>query len=680
MANNPLLQKINIIAGVSDKIEAKINKIGIYSVLDLLLYQPINILVRKQHENIKTLQPKDHAIIALSVVRYAKTKSTTRVLCVDSNGDYINLIYFKMYPNYLERYLPIGQNIIISGVVDLFDNLLCFNHPKVLKSLNEIKLIEPIYRAKEDITSYKFSNFILQALNFIQNINLVEWLDEEFLKQNNLPSFTKALYCLHNPTSQEDLEPLNPNIIRLAIDEMLAYHITLLQAKIEQKNTAIIIKSDNSLIKPLLKNLPFELTGDQINAVKTIKEMFLKPKQNTFLLQGDVGSGKTIVCFIASLFALESEMQVAFVAPTDILANQHYNNFLNYAKGIDINIKLLVGKTKKSEKLKIYDDLNSGKINIIVATHAVFEDVVQFNNLGLVVIDEQHRFGVNQRLKLINKGQNPNIILTTATPIPRTLALSYYGDIDTIEIKEKPKNRKDIITKTISSARVEELIEYVKKAIEENQKVFWVCPLVEESEKLDLMAANERYEKLQNELANNKVFLVHGKLKKEKDEIINNFKNLTTGAVLVATTVIEVGIDIPTCNIMIIEEAQRFGLAQLHQLRGRVGRGSEQGYCFLLYNSNTTQNAKKRLNVIKNSNDGFYIAQQDLELRGYGDVLGVNQSGFEYFQITNLAYHGKYLEPTIKYAKMLLENKNNKNKVEALLELLGKNSNYFKIG
>ena len=681
-----LIQPINILNNISSATLEKLNKYGIKIVIDLLFYLPINVVFRNKCSCISELKIKENCIIQLTPISYNKKQKSTIVICLDNNNNQIKIIFFNLYKNYIDKYLPLNKKLFIIGIPELYKGEIIIPHPdKILHNINidHISSIEPIYKAHQDISSYKFKTYIADALKILKDIELTEWLEDSIIKKYKLPSFYDALYSIHNPININSIHPNNPSMLRLAIDEILCYHLILLKARSNEKsNNGISIVSNNSLIKPLIKKLPFKLTQDQINAIKEIKLDLSLPTQTTILLQGDVGSGKTIVCFIASLFALENNYQVAFMAPTEILAQQHFYTLSQYSTILNIEIALLRGKETTKNKKNILEKLKNNKIQILVGTHSLFQDSVNFYNLGLVIIDEQHRFGVNQRIKLLSKGHNPNLILTTATPIPRTLALAYYGDIKSLEIKEKPKNRKEIITKVLHQNKINDILDRFDLSLKNGEKIFWVCPLVEESKKLDLTSATLRFESLIERFKNHKIYLVHGKIKADaKDKMITEFKNLNEGAILVATTVIEVGIDIPSCNIMIIENAERFGLAQLHQLRGRVGRGDKQGICLLVYGNNTSITSKNRLSVLQKSNDGFYIAEQDLKIRGYGDILGTTQSGYDYFKIANLEFHNEQLLDIIKYAKFVFYNYNNNpnyiNKINSLLKIFNKYQEFY---
>jgi ATP-dependent DNA helicase RecG len=657
-----LTASINTLNNIAGKTSEKLNKLGIYRVIDLLFYFPINIIQRTHCENIKDLKQGQNCIIKLKILDHKKLKSTLNVLAQDSIGEVITINFFSTFSKYLNSYLPINEEVVILGVPQVYNGKLIINHPeKVLKPYN-IKLVstkDVVYKQYQDLTSLKIKGYITQALKILEGCTIPEWLDEHFIKQNNFKSFKESIKAIHSPQILEDISKEGNNILRLSIDEMLSYHLALLYVRKEITNhKSIEFKPDNSLNKIFLKSLPFQLTQDQISALKEIKEIFSNQKQNTLLLQGDVGSGKTVVCFISSIFTIESGYQVAFMAPTEVLATQHYNFFLPYAEKLGLNIALLKGKETKKNKSIILENLESGKTNILIGTHAIFQDSIKFANLGLAIVDEQHKFGVNQRLQLTAKGEAPNLILTTATPIPRTLALAQYGDIKSLAIKNKPQNRKEIITKSLAKNKIADLIPSLQDLLNKKEKIFWVCPLIEESEKMELTSSLERFEWLKKHINHPNIYIIHGKMKaEEKNNILLEFKNNTEGGILVSTTVIEVGIDIPSCNNIIIEDADKFGLAQLHQLRGRVGRGEQQGICLLLYGVNISKNGKKRLHELKNSNDGFYLAEKDLEIRGYGDIIGTAQSGSEFFKITNLEFHANYLLPSLQYAKLLFEKK-----------------------
>ena len=428
-------------------------------------------------------------------------------------------------------------------------------------------------------------------------------------------------------------------------------------------------KFDDGIYKKIIKNFNFSLTSDQKKCISTINKDLNSDSKMFRILQGDVGTGKTIVAFLASANVINANSQVVLMAPTEILAKQHFDLANKMFNSTKVNIAFLTGKTKENIRKKIRENLLSGKINFLIGTHAVFQKKIQYKNLGLSIIDEQHKFGVKQRIELSNKGgRNCDILLMSATPIPRTLIMAIYGDMDVSKIHEKPKNRKEIITLSKPEDKVDEIILFIKKKINNGNQIFWVCPLIDESKKLDYSAAIEKYNFLSKKFSN-KVGLIHGSLDKhQKEKVLNEFLNRRIH-ILVSTTVIEVGIDFPNANVIVIENSNKFGLSQLHQLRGRVGRGVNQGTCILLYKKNLSENAKKRIKILKSSNDGFFIAEEDLKLRGFGDVLGFQQSGIKNFKLADPIHHADLFEIADKDIKDMENNKNNLDKYNILLKL-----------
>ncbi|MEC9414259.1 MAG: ATP-dependent DNA helicase RecG, partial [Pseudomonadota bacterium] len=471
-----------------------------------------------------------------------------------------------------------------------------------------------------------------------------------------------------------DLTNSNPSKERLAYDELLAHQISLyLISKEINYQKGISIKSDNLLIDEFVNNLPFKLTNSQKQCFIEISEDMEKPYRMLRLLQGDVGSGKTLVALLAILKAVNDGKQAAFMVPTEILAKQHFESFNKLINPNNHKIDILTGKTNSKQKKEIYKNIKNGSTNIIIGTHALFQEDVTFNNLGFVTIDEQHKFGVHQRLLLTSKNQilPPDVLLMTATPIPRTLELTTYGSMSVSKLTEKPKGRQIIKTAAKPLSKLKETIKSLEKTINSNNKIYWVCPLIEESEKIDLAAAEKRYESLKKIYPNN-VLLLHGRMKsEEREKIMEDFKNGSV-QILVATTVIEVGIDIPEATVMIIEHSERFGLSQLHQLRGRVGRGKDKSSCLLLYQTPLGKNAKKRINSLRKTNDGFIIAEEDLLLRGSGEILGTRQSGFHIFKIANLNENNDLLEIANKNAREIVDNNKLNENYKLLLKLFGK--------
>lgn len=666
-----LFQPLNNLSKISKNTIEKFNKINIHRVIDVLLYFPRSIKIQKACQNIHDLEDNTICIITLKVLQHKKImKYGLIIICQDNTGSIVKIFYFR-YFKFTLKYYPLNETITVVATCNIYKGELVLMHPqKVLKGnkVNEIDKLECNYKQHKFLLNKEIHKAVQECLKVLQKAEIPEWFDENFRLTENLPSFKEALQNIHNPYSKNN----KYFMLRIALDELLAYQLNLQKIKsLSRVEEGIALKGTNILVKDFLTKFPFDLTCDQNKAFKQIKTDLQSTNKNTILLQGDVGSGKSVVCFLSALHAVESGFQVAILAPTGILANQHYINLIKYCNR-EINVALLQGGAKNKIKQEVINKLASGEINILVTTHAVLQEDITFKKLGLVIIDEQHKFGVEQRLKLAKKGSNVNIILATATPIPRTLILAYYGEINTIEIKAKPNNRKEIITTSLSIEKIKNLMVSLLKKLQDKEKIFWVCPLVESSEGLMLTSIEER-EKWFLENYNIKLFTVHGKMKAvKKEEIIENFKNCPSGALLLTTTVIEVGVDIPQCNVLIIEDAQNLGLAQLHQLRGRVGRGSTQGYCILLYGLHISKTAKKRIAILKESTDGFYIAEQDLKIRGYGDIIGTIQSGYEYFISYNIEEHYEYLKPITNLAKIFIQQNNSH--IEFLLQIFTKNN------
>ena len=513
-------------------------------------------------------------------------------------------------------------------------------HPDFVVAENKLKdilCLEPVYPLTSGVTNKMMAKLAKEAINRVPIFS--EWQEEKLVYDLEYVSFNNAIKLIHNPKCIKDLFPNSIIRRRLAYDELLSNQLALalIRQKVK-KNKGRSFVGDKILYNKVLSNLPFSLTDAQNNVLEEISKDQEAPSKMLRLLQGDVGSGKTVVALLSMLKVIESGSQTALMAPTEILAKQHYETISELCQGVDIKIELLTGKLRQKQKREIYEKLAHGEINILVGTHALFTEQVIFKDLGYVVIDEQHRFGVNQRLALSSKGKDCDVLVMTATPIPRSLLLTAYGDMDYSKINELPKGRRPSKTVVMSVNKLPDVITALKRKIEEGAQAYWVCPLVEESEKTDLAAATERFDLLKQYFGD-KVALVHGKMKEEeKDAVMEEFKK-GDKSLLVATTVIEVGVNVPKATIMIIEHAERFGLAQLHQLRGRIKRGFEEGVCMLLYSYPVSNVSKERLNIMKQTEDGFYIAEKDLELRGGGEILGTRQSGFTEFRIADMQYH-----------------------------------------
>ena len=627
-------------------------------VVDLLYHLPVGIIDRKRKASLRQVISGQVITVKVEVCEHQvppSRKVPYRVLCKDNTGE-ITLVFFHAYQDYLQKALPVGETRIISGKAEFFSGKLQMTHPDYIvpeSQLAEIPEIEPIYPLTAGISGKMLVKSMRSALTKV--ITLPEWLDEALQKREKWPAWDKAIQAVHAPKTIADVEPNNPCRRRLAYDELLANQLALALTRNAQKRLAgREIKGTGKLREKVIACLPFALTNAQKRVGEEIRADMASKWRMLRLVQGDVGSGKTIVALLAMLTAVESGKQAALMAPTDILARQHYAGLKPLAEAVGVTISLLTGKDKPKEKAETIADLLSGKTDIVIGTHALFQNKVEFKDLSLIIIDEQHRFGVHQRLNLTQKGYLPDVLVMTATPIPRTLALTMYGDMDISKIDEMPPSRKPVKTTVIANNKIEDVISAVKRALDTGAKVYWVCPLIEESEASDMAAAEERYALL-NALFPGRVGLVHGKLPPtEKDAVMTNFAHGNL-AVLVATTVIEVGVNVPEATVMIVEHAERFGLAQLHQLRGRVGRGSKESHCLLMYSAPLSETAKARLNIMRQTEDGFKIAEEDLRLRGAGEILGTRQSGMPEFKIADLAIHGDLLAIARKDASVIIE-------------------------
>ncbi len=656
----PLFSSVSSLKGVGTRYAKILNNFGITKVMDFIWHLPHEVINRDIKSSVASATVGEICSLRVTVDSHIPSpspKAPYRVICSDDSGE-ICLIFFKVYKDSILSKLPLDAKVIISGKIEEFNGKKQMPHPDFILPLNkenELPLREPIYNLTAGISQKIMQKFVREALTFTPT--MPEWLDTHLMKQENWKSFNESLLLAHNPQSTEDTDDNSPAHRRLAYDELLAGQLALcLSRKSKQAQKGISVIGDKRLRTKVFKSLPFALTNAQIRVLKEIGKDMASENKMLRLLQGDVGSGKTIVAFFALLNAVETGLQGALMAPTDILARQHYQKLLPLAQIAGVNIALITGKDKPKEKKTTYEQLASGEINIIIGTHALFQNQVQFKNLGLAIIDEQHRFGVHQRLALSEKGKNADVLVMTATPIPRTLALTYYGDMDVSVLDEKPMNRKPITTAIACTSKMREVLTSVKNAVDKNNKIYWVCPLVEESEASDLAAATDRYNRL-SKIFPDKVGLIHGKMKQnEKDAVMNEFaKPDGKIKILIATTVIEVGIDVPDANIIIIEQAERFGLAQLHQLRGRVGRGKEESYCLLLYSPNISRTAYDRICVIKNTENGFKIAEEDLKIRGFGEVLGTKQSGLPDFKLAKFPEHSDLLNIAAKNARYIMQ-------------------------
>jgi len=601
-------------------------------VIDVLLHLPSGISKRTSDEDY--FKDGEKLTVVLTILKHIVPrfkKSPYRIVGQTSSGNIVTIIYFNYRIAYLRKVLPIGGSFTVSGNASHELDGIKIAHPDIIAAPQRAKYYvgsEPIYPLVGNLSLKTLRYVISSALKLIPKN--VDWISKDLKKQYGLVDFSEALREAHCPKSEEDLLTTNEFRKRIAIDEVLANQIRLKQIKRnQQERNSIVLKETGEILSKL--QLPFELTEDQVKCLDDIKSDLASGTPMNRLIQGDVGSGKTITAFLGMLIALENKLQAVLLAPTEILAWQHFETIQKLAENLNLEIDIMLSSNRKARKRQIRE-LQDGTTQILIGTHAILEDNIEFRNLGFIVIDEQHKFGVMQRLKLISKSKYPNILSMSATPIPRTLLLGCYGDIDVSTIKTKPKGRQPIETAVIGTNKIEILIERLKSV---DSQIFWVCPVIEESE--SLVDVNTRCECLKNAFSEKEVEVLHGKMKSiEKDEIMTRFRN-NEFKLLVSTTVIEVGVDIPNANVMVIEHAERFGLAQLHQLRGRVGRGSEVAYCILLYHLPISDVGRKRLQLMKETTDGFLLSEEDLKLRGAGDILGRDQSGFDVLKFSDFS-------------------------------------------
>ena len=649
---NPLFAPIRGLTGIGPKMAPLFDRLLTLSasearVIDLLFHLPLTAVDRRVKGKIADAVTGEIGTFEVRATSHkpgppGRAKSPYRVLVEDETGD-ITLTWFNTSRVRMEALLPVGEIRYVSGLIELWDGHRQMIHPdRVLDAagLARQPAFEPVY----GLTAGLYQRGLIKAAEAVLSKlpDFPEWIDPTLVNREKWPSFSNALRSLHRPASLAEITPLAPARLRLAYDELLAGQLALLLMRARMKREAGASRNgDGHLVKAMLAALPFTLTDGQIQALSDIKRDLASPERMLRLLQGDVGSGKTVVALMAMTMAVEAGWQAALMAPTEILARQHYERLKPLAEKAGLTIALLTGRDKGQTRNRTLVGLADGTIQLAIGTHALFQDAVTFQRLGLAVIDEQHRFGVHQRLALSKKGEAVDVLVMTATPIPRTLVLTYFGDMDVSVIKEKPAGRKPIDTRTIALERLDEVTNGLERAMATGQRIYWICPLVEESEDLDLAAAQERFGSLQK-LYGARVGIVHGQMKgPDKDAAMTDFASGKT-QILVATTVVEVGVDVPEATIMVIEHAERFGLSQLHQLRGRVGRGAERSSCILLFGA-LGEIGRARLETMRSTNDGFEIAEQDLRLRGEGDVLGTRQSGMPGFRLSVPDKHSELL-------------------------------------
>lgn len=630
-------------------------------VIDLLMHMPSGIIDRRLRPGIA--RAPEGAIVTLEVridrhqAPPRASRAPYRIFGHDDSGE-IAFVFFHANSSWLEKSMPVGADLIVSGRVEWFNGRPQMVHPDHVVPAEEadtLPLVEPVYPLTQGLSGKVLQKAIAAGLERVPD--LPEWLDAAHGKRANWPSFREALTALHRPDEARLAEQGEDStaLARLSYDEFLANQLALALVRRSLRQTRGIGRKFEGVLKArILAALPYSLTNGQAQAVTEIEEDLASPIRMLRLLQGDVGAGKTVVGLLAAAAAIESGAQTVLMAPTEILARQHHASLAPLCAAAGIRLAILTGRDGARHKRETRAALEAGEIDLLVGTHALFQSDIAFANLGLAIVDEQHRFGVHQRLMLASKGQGVDMLVMTATPIPRTLVLTYFGDMEVSRLTEKPAGRQPITTVAVPLDRMDEVVERLRVALQEGKKAYWVCPLVEESEKSDLAAAEERHAVL-TQLLGPRVALVHGRQSSdEKDAAMRAFKDGPV-QLLVATTVIEVGVDVPEASIIVIEHAERFGLSQLHQLRGRVGRGKEASTCLLLYKTPIGETARARLSIMRETNDGFLIAEEDLRLRGEGEILGTRQSGTPGFRIADAGTQGDLLETARDDARLVLE-------------------------
>ena len=667
------------LSGVGAKLAAVLEKRVGSHVIDVLRHLPIGLTDRRQRPALSAVVDGSIATFEILVMKHDRpargVRRPYRVFCQNETGE-LELVFFHAHSDYIAKQLPVGARRIVSGRVDLFQGRVQMAHPDHIvapENSDSMPLLEPIYPLTAGLTPKILRRTLTDALTRLPD--LPEWIPEAILSTQKWPGFADAMRAVHAPQSEADLLPTSPARARLAFDELLANQLALIMVRQQAGDSAPgrSFTTSGKLVGALKDSLAFDMTAAQHRAISEITADQVAPKRMLRMLQGDVGSGKTLVALAAMLTAVESGAQAALLAPTEVLARQHHASLSALLQPLQIEVGLLLGQgrtsaqkpdasqqnqaepppTQRSRKATLAA-MADGTLSLVVGTHALLSDTAIFKDLGVAVIDEQHRFGVRQRILLGEKGRNVDVMVMTATPIPRSLAMTAYGDLDHSQLDEKPVGRLPIDTRVIAGERLDDIVDGLRRALGDGKRAYWICPLVDESDQLDIAAAEDRFASLSHALPGISVALAHGKMKAaERDSAMQDFRT-GRAQLLVATTVVEVGVDVPEASIIVIEHAERFGLAQLHQLRGRVGRSSTQSSCLLVYYPPLSETASKRLSVMRETNDGFVIAEEDLSLRGPGEFLGQRQSGVPEFVLADLAVHRDLLAMARTEAHTLL--------------------------
>ncbi len=652
---DPLFRSIGSLKGVGVKLNAVFSRFFTSGdgldpiVIDLLMHMPLYAIDRRFQTSVAMAPPGQIVTLKLHIDNHqpapgGKRHIPHRVRAHDETGEII-LVFFGNHGNWVERALPVEQIRFVSGEIGVFQGQKQITHPDYMVTedqLDTMPQVEPVYPLTGGLSAKVLGRLMRDILPGLPD--LAEWIGKERMTANNWPTFTKAMLMVHQPREPKDLDPQSPARMRLAYDEYLAGQLTLQLIRSQMVvQKGIARQLSGQLTQKLTKALPYQLTDGQNAAIKEINADLSSPNRMSRLLQGDVGAGKTIVALMAMAALAESGAQSALMAPTELLASQHFRTIKPFCDQLGLTCLLVTGKMAAAERRVALEQIKSGVASIIVGTHALFQGAVEFNDLGLSIVDEQHRFGVHQRLALSEKGKKSDLLVMTATPIPRTLILTHFGDMAVSMLREKPAGRQPIDTAFMPASAYSRVVMRLKTRVDEGARAYWVCPLVEESEALDLISATDRHLELKK-VFGDRVGLIHGRMSGAEKQ--NAMADFTAGKlqILVATTVIEVGVDVPEATIMIVEHAERFGLSQLHQLRGRVGRGKTRSACLLLYKEPLGETARARLETLRDTDDGFIIAEQDLKLRGSGDVLGTRQSGMPGFRLAMPEFHQHLLE------------------------------------